>query len=915
MKSLPNPVTRVCYFAAGMVLFSILATGQPGHPTGFPLCCRADSGVHENRSNEERLVWQHVVTFPNASWIRLKFAVVSLPGTSQLEITSFADDGCQVHTAESMRYWFPNSAYFNGEAVSLRLFAGPGTAGVRVALAAVHVGVPLPGGMDEICGPSDDRGASQDKRVGRLLDANNAPCTAWLASPEGVLLTAGHCMDPIQPGVLVEFNVGPSTSSGSIQHPGPEDQYPVIETVLREDQGPGCDWAVIRIGPNSRLEHAIQRQGDYIRLDLNGTTQPANLRVTGFGKDSGTPGPTNFTNRTHVGPLTGTSLGTCGETYLLYRTDTRGGNSGSPVIDEASGEAIAIHTHAGCTGSNPETGSNKGTQLSHKQLLKALAMARVKSGGLAGGIAQRVSIDSAGKEARGWSSEASLSADGHFVAFASSAKNLVPNDTNNSWDVFVHDRQSGKTRRVSVSSAGREGNDRSWKPSISGDGRFIAFDSISINLVPNDTNGHNDVFVHDRQTGITTRVSVDSTGNQGNVLSWVASISSDGRHVAFESFASNLVPNDTNAALDVFVHDRQTRTTTRVSIDSAGKQSNNESGSCSISCDGRFVAFSSLATNLVPGDTNSLRDVFVHDRQTGATTRVSVDSAGREGNGSSDQASISADGRYVAFYSMASNLVPNDNNGWWDVFVHDRQTGQVSLVSVDSTTKQGNGLSITPSISADGRYIAFSSLATDLVLNDTNGSDDIFVHDCWTGQTTRFSVDSAGKQGNDHSRAPSISSDGRSVAFQSLATNLVFNDTNQGRDIFVHAAIPSPTLTPIGNPRVGNSVALSLWSPDDLGRPYVIGSSLGYQPGMRVDTRDIPLNLDLLLGMSWTAPHVFQDFFGILDGQGQALAFIHIPAEPMLGGITIYTAFVTTHPPAPSGISGISNVVELKMVP
>jgi len=237
------------------------------------------------------------------------------------------------------------------------------------------------------------------------------------------------------------------------------------------------------------------------------------------------------------------------------------------------------------------------------------------------------------------------------------------------------------------------------------------------------------LFVLIASANETNRVSVDSMGNQGNGESEYPSMSADGRYVAFESYSSNLVPGDTNANWDVFVHDRQTGQTTRVSVDSGGNQGNNPSWYSSISADGRYVAFVSLAANLVSGDTNQADDVFVHDRQTGQTTRVSVDSGGIQGNDASYYPSIGADGRYVAFESFSSNLVPGDTNANWDVFVHDRQTRQTTRVSVDSGGNQGNDASYYSSISADGRLVAFGSLAPDLVSGDTNANWDVFVYE------------------------------------------------------------------------------------------------------------------------------------------------------------------------------------------
>ncbi|MEE9119683.1 MAG: hypothetical protein V3U56_00160 [Syntrophobacteria bacterium] len=423
----------------------------------------------------------------------------------------------------------------------------------------------------------------------------------------------------------------------------------------------------------------------------------------------------------------------------------------------------------------------------------------VQAGGIAWSqVTERASVDSAGVEGNNASTASSNSSDGRYVAFESSATNLVAGDTNNRPDVFVHDRQTGTTTRVSVDSVGAEGDDISTAPSISSDGRYVAFQSDATNLVGGDTNPFSDIFVHDLLADTTTLVSVDSTGAQDIGPSSSPSVSSNGRYVAFQSDA-DLVVADTGVAPDIYVHDRDADedgiydeagaiSTVRVSVRSDGTEADRASAAPSISGDGRYVAFESFATNLVGvgNDTNGFFDVFVHDRQTGATTRVSVDSAGAEGiGGDSSSCSISADGRYVAFVSDATNLVANDTNGSTDVFVHDRQTGTTTRVSVDSAGAEGNGISNFPSISSDGRYVALESDADNLVADDNNGSADVFVHDLQTGATTRVSKDSAGVEGNGNSNAPSISADGRSVAFESDADNLVAGDTNMAPDIFV----------------------------------------------------------------------------------------------------------------------------------
>ena len=405
-----------------------------------------------------------------------------------------------------------------------------------------------------------------------------------------------------------------------------------------------------------------------------------------------------------------------------------------------------------------------------------------------GETTRRVSVSSTEAQGNDVSRDPAISADGRYVAFGSDASNLVPGDTNATRDVFVRDRKLGTTRRVSVSSGETQGNSVSFGlPVISPDGRYVAFGSDASNLVPGDTNRSADVFVRDRKLGTTRRVSVSSTEAQGNgpVSFGPAAISSAGRYVAFGSDASNLVPGDTNGSADVFVRDRKLGTTRRVSVSRAEAQGTNGSFGPVISARGRYVAFTSTASNLVPGDTNDSLDVFVRDRELGTTRRVSVSSTGAQGDSDSFGPAISAAGRYVAFSSDASNLVPGDTNGAQDVFVRDRDLGTSHLVSVSSTGAQGNSVTFDPAISAAGRYVAFSSDASNLVPGDTEGTVDVFVRDRDLGTTRRVSVSSTGAQGNRISFEPAISSAGRYVAFSSAASNLVPGDTNDSLDVFV----------------------------------------------------------------------------------------------------------------------------------
>jgi archaellum component FlaF (FlaF/FlaG flagellin family) len=355
---------------------------------------------------------------------------------------------------------------------------------------------------------------------------------------------------------------------------------------------------------------------------------------------------------------------------------------------------------------------------------------------------------------------------------------------------------SGVTERVSISSTGGQSDQisgRIGRPALSFDGRYVAFDSLADNLVPGDTNGVDDVFVRDRTAGTTTRVSVSSAGVQGNGASGWASVSADGRYVAFQSDATSLVPGDTNSATDVFVHDMLTGKTTRVSVSSDGAQANGPSFAPAISADGSAVAFASNATNLVSGGRKLSSEVYVHSLVTGKTTLASVSSSGVPGNRFSAGPAISGDGSVVAFTSFASNLVPGITNDADNVFVHNLKTGKTINVSVSSPGAQGNGNSYTPAISGNGDVVAFSSEATNLVPGDTQPLTvtDVFVHTVSTGVTQRVSVSTTGGQANGASAGPdvtvrggadfgpTISADGTLVAFDSIASDLVPGDSNE----------------------------------------------------------------------------------------------------------------------------------------
>jgi len=428
-----------------------------------------------------------------------------------------------------------------------------------------------------------------------------------------------------------------------------------------------------------------------------------------------------------------------------------------------------------------------------------------------GARTERVNVSTTGEQANGMTFRGPMSASGRFVAFSSTATNLVPEDHNGVEDVFVRDRELNDTIRVSIATTGEEANGPSYLPLLSGDGRLVAFRSVATNLDPAGSQEVEGFFVHDLITGFTERIALGPTGeNPSRPRSgsrrevcdrWcVNAVSGDGSAFVFTSRGSRLVAGDRNGARDVFV--RAQGRTTRVTVGPMGEADGPSEGS-SISADGRFVAFRSFASNLVRRDTNRVPDLFVRDRVRGVTKRVNVSTAGEEANRETFRPMLSADGRFVGFRSVATNLVPGDSNRALDVFVHDRATGKTKRISIatDRTQANARGMSALvrhtlfmsrPFLSRHGRFAAFTSRAPNLVRRDTNGHGDVFVHDLETRETVRVSVSDRGGEAMSDSRVTGISADGRVVGFMSAASNLVVRDTNGRRDYFVRVATPAP---------------------------------------------------------------------------------------------------------------------------
>ena len=419
------------------------------------------------------------------------------------------------------------------------------------------------------------------------------------------------------------------------------------------------------------------------------------------------------------------------------------------------------------------------------------------------------------------------------------------------------DQPTGVITLVSRDSNGVQAAFGSFTPSVSADGRYVAFQSSSANLVPNDSNNfENDIFVHDRLMGHTELISRHTNGATGDGDSTAPAISADGRFVAFTSEATTLVDNDTNGVADIFVHDRQEGQTTRVSVPSNGAQGNDSSHTPSISGDGRYVAFASNADNLIPNDTaecwawgpfETCIDIFVHDRLSGQTKLVSRRKDGTQANQHSISPAISANGRYVVFRSDSSNLTQPEYGTDFHIFRHDLQEGDTIKVSVHSNGTDGDGSSWSPAISADGNIIAFSSEAANLIDNDPNGARaDVFVRVVEPPATALISRHTNGAvgadQGIDTSQVNAISADGRFIAFYSDATSLVDGDTNERWDVFLHDRLEhttvvvswpaggglgngyakDPTLSGDGRTVVFASSATNLVAPDANGNGYDI---------------------------------------------------------------------------------------------
>jgi Tol biopolymer transport system component len=481
-------------------------------------------------------------------------------------------------------------------------------------------------------------------------------------------------------------------------------------------------------------------------------------------------------------------------------------------------------------------------------LAAALALTPVSASALQN-VIYLVSETARGQSAEGTSQGPAVNHNGTGVAYNSNALNLVsPPFQNFVNQVYLREIAVTASTLISKNTdTGQAGNLPSlpggFAPSINADSHYIAFSSRATNLVPEDTNGFEDVFVYDRATNTMELISRGRDGAGANGVSSFPRLSADGRYVVFQSTASNLVENDGNGVLDIFVFDRQTQSMKRVSVAPDGTEANGQSLTPAISGDGRYVAFASRATNLVDTTLNGrFEQIFLTEWETGAIQLASVNEAGQAANAISFLPALTTDGGTVAFKSEAFNLVPGDTNGVPDVFVRVPATDLTQRVSVDSFGNQSNGLSAAPGISGDGRFVAFASFSSTFVPDDGNGLSDVYVYDRFPpnrsqGLIARVTVAIGGGEPNGGvSDFPvSVSSDGRWIGFASSASNLVPDDFNNSLDAFLgcnpfdefECAPPTPTPTQGTVPCVGDCSGDGMVTIDDLIR--MVNIALGLQ--------------------------------------------------------------------------------------
>ncbi|MEQ8762757.1 MAG: hypothetical protein RL885_02440, partial [Planctomycetota bacterium] len=514
-------------------------------------------------------------------------------------------------------------------------------------------------------------------------------------------------------------------------------------------------------------------------------------------------------------------------------------------------------------------------------------------------VLRRVSVANRQVQAQDGRYDPVVSANGRVIAFESDAINLVPGDTNDVRDIFARILDTALTVRVSVGAGGAQANGESRNASVDALGRFIAFESDATNLVPGDDNDVTDIFLVDLLLNTIERVSLGNDGGQSDGVSRQPCVSGNGRFVAFSSEASNLVEGDLNGRADIFVRDLLLDKTVRVNLSGDGAEAAlGDSYRPSLSSSGRYVAFHSDATNLVLDDTNGVSDIFVHDRDVdensvfdegnGPTVRVSVHTDGTAGTLDSANASISGNGSRIAFESRAPNLVDGDQNGESDVFIHDRTSGETTRVSVATGGAEADFASFSASLSRDGLVVGFESLASNLALGVPFGQRAVYLHTIDVAVTQHIGVNENGEASNSDTLTVRLSSDGRYAVFASAASNLVGSDTNNQRDIFLRDRIE---LTFNGTGRPGDLSNFEVENAiGDTGNILLVLVSCTGNAGFPLPNgRIVPLTFDHCTTFGLEVSTLLS---GIVDGSGHAATTV-VPFPPLAAGQTLRACAVT----------------------
>lgn len=432
-------------------------------------------------------------------------------------------------------------------------------------------------------------------------------------------------------------------------------------------------------------------------------------------------------------------------------------------------------------------------------------------------VLETISIDNAGNVGDLASNQNDVSGDGRYVVFASRSRTFDKTDMNVKFDIYLKDRQTNTLTRISLANDGTEGNGDSTMPAISNNGQIVVYQSTTSTFDSHDHNGLNDIYLYEVASKTTKRIST-GLNSDSNGASLNPRVSANGRYIVFESSATNLINSDTNNVSDIFLYDRITDQVKRVSVSNNQIEANGSSSQPDISADGAVIAFQSTASNLVPSDRNNRSDIFVYERNTQQTKRVSIHSNGTEGSSHSFAPSLSTDGHLIAFESFAPNIVTGDRNGL-DIYVHDQRTGLTERINLNNAGQQGNGAAKGAAISGDGRYVAYQSTGTNLVPG-SNSFFNVYLYDRQQQDVQRLSEVSLGILGNKNSSRPRISANGQNIVFYSEASNFASNDNNNTHDVFLHgnpyqppSSPPSVNSCPLEDPSLEALVRLVIKKP------------------------------------------------------------------------------------------------------